>query len=754
MRWALPTLLALLMVASSLPVLQGQAATVPAGATGVPAPVQVLTDAANDQSASVSGTPAGTETVGNPGGRYAASDLVSLTVEEQKSDLLFHLAVASLSTSPEAPFVESSIYRADFAYGGNVYRIQFARVVQPGGAAQYSGRAYVYDSTRGAFDPVESLIVSADTTSNSLTADLPRDVVLDQHGGEPFPGTQLTDFHVSSASIFSQGGGFTAGPLGNQAIPKVDVTDNMPDQGNGTDPLTIQIGLRQDGNARLQSLVPFRASNGEATTMVFQVNATNLGPKQRFALEATGQPATWQVDLPSDIIELPAQSSIPFPVLVSMPFAHAHGTVSSFVVTMTGLDNPGDVGRVQLGVRFTQPPQPAGHHDTLFLHAEVPEGDQTLSGPFATAFGFDPNHLYFNTLSPDEDSNDAKIAVGGQSFGFTQTVPPLQTYHWTVPLSPILEMGLDFDEARQGDAKVSVSTTLPMQGAKLSGRMVYTMPDLASRCGRFGQGGGNQRCSYDDQVFGPGQHLTVATLGPSATQDVGPNAQDVLFEMPILPTKDGDYVLYHPDASLAMEFNLTFLRADGFVGPHDIPKITGGELDKMPLNEYHDPVTQVFTSISSLMIIVQGEQQRLVNPGKTALYQLTLMNHDNAPHSYDLDLSGPGVSWTQVVGPRRIDVPAGQTRQLGIAVTAPANAVDGDKSDVVLAAINTKDTSERTLARLLTTVDTKAPHPDDSALVPGLASKLTTKKSPGLEPEVVALGLAALALAVRRRRAA
>jgi hypothetical protein len=741
---ALPCLLALLMVASALPLAKAQAA--PEVDTPQP-PVQVLDDPAGDQVATAGGTSAG-----NPDGRYAASDLLSLNVEELKDALVLHLGVSSLTVNPEAPFVESTLYQTDFSYGGMVYRAQFFRNVLAPGQVQYSGSAYVYDPTRGAFDRLEQLVVSADTASNTLVATLPRSIVLDQNGGAPFPGRTLEAWHVHSYSVFTQGRNIQFGPvpIGGQNLPQVDVTDNMPNDGPGQVPFPIKLGLAQDGNARLYAEVPYRASNGEATTMVFQVNATNLGPTQRFALAAVGQPATWQVDLPSDIIELGANKTTPFPVLVSMPFAHAHGTVSSFVVTMTGLDHPSDVGRVQLGVRFTQPPQPAGHHNLLYLHTQAPEGDQTLSAPFQTAFGFDAANLYFNTLTPDEDTNDAKTPVGGQSFFYTQTVPPMQSYHWTVPLSPTLQMGLDFDESRQGNMKVSVNTVLPMNGAHMSGRMVYTMPDPAARCNQRGlQGNG---CSYDDAVFGPGQHLTVATLMPSAGQDVAAETTNALFEMPIVPTKDGDYVLFHRDATLALELNLTFLRADGFVGPKDLPKISGGELDDMPLNEYHDPVTQVFTSISSLMIIVQGEQQRLVNPGKTALYDLTLMNHDKDSHTYQLSMTGPGMSWAQILGDKTLTVPAGKTVQLGIAVTAPATAVDGDKSDIVLAAANSKDPSERTLARLLTMVDTKAPHPDDSGMVPGLAAKLTKKKSPGVEPVLLLGSLALLAVALRRRR--
>jgi hypothetical protein len=732
--------LALLMVVAVLPAASAQGA----GAAGPPGARPVLEDATGDLAATVAGTP-----TGNPAGRFAAGDLTGLSVLESKDDLTFLLTVASLSVSPEAPFAESTVYTVDFAYADNLFRIQLARQVAD--HATYSGRAYMYDVGGQRFAPIEQIVISADPSTSTLSAAVPRNILLDKHGSAPFPGRALTGFHATSRALSTTFlNGISLGPAGTQAVPPTGFGDAMPDAGNGSVDLPILLGLAQSGNARLSSEVPTRASNGEATTMVFTVNATNLGPKQRFHLATVGAPAQWQVDLPSDLIEIPEKSAVAFPVLVSQPFAHQHGAFLSFTVEMTGLDHPDDVGRVQLGVRYTQPPQPAGHHDTLYLHTLAnTDMDPTTATAFGTAFGFDPSGLYFNTLTPDEDENDAKTPVGGFSTGFTQGVPPEQRYTWTVPLSPALQMGLDFDLARQGNIKLALDNTLPMQGAAMDGRIVHTIPD-GRRCDSQ-RPGGNRGCSYDDYLFGAGAHQTVATLGPSAKIDVGPNAKGTQFEMPVMGTPAGDYVVFDPDATLAIELNLTMVRADGWFGPKDLPKVEGGEM-VLPLIEYHDPVTQVFSSLGSLMITVHGEQQRMVNPGKTALYDLELMNHGKDAATYDLEVTGAASSWARVLGDRRVTLPAGTTRPLGIAVIAPASAADGEQADLVLSAVDVKDPAARTLARLLTTVDTDAEHPDDSAMVPGLSNELTAKKSPGVPVEATLAALAAVALALRRRR--
>lgn len=710
--------------------------------------VALLDDTPGDMQTVVAGNSAGP-----PGGRFAASDLVALSVEETLTDLTFRLQVASLSASPEVPLFESTRYTVNFAHEGVVYRVMLFRMATPE-AAEYGGRLYVLDKGRDAYSPLEALVVSADPSSNTISAAVPRVLVLDREGAAPFPGRVLSGFRAESSSLGLSDRPVWLGPAGYQEMAPTGVRDAMPNAGNGTLDFAIRLGLQQTGDARLKADVPARASNGEATTFVYPVNATNLGPAQRFTLATAGVPSAWQVDLPSELVEIAANTTVILPIVVSMPFAHQHGAFEGFTLEMSGLDDPTDVGRVQLGVRFVQPPQPAGHHDTQYLHTFMPDGQDQFSQAFTTVFGFDPNQMYFNTLTPDEDPNDSKMPVGGFTIGGgmtgVPTVPPTTTYTWTVPLSPGLALGLDFDLARVGDMRIAVNTVVPMTGATLTGRVVHTIPDARDCDGGFGRDR-DEECRYDDYFFGAGTHVTAATIGPSAAQDVGANTNGATFQAPIVATPAGDYLPFHPDATLGLMLNLTFTTVDPFVGPDTAPKIAGGQI-VLPLLEYHDPVDQVFSTLSSLMIAVRGEQQRLVNPGKTALFDLELMNHGDGTASYDLELTGPNQQWAQILGDRRVTIQGGASRSLGVAVTVPPKAFDGDAADLVLAAVDTRDPAARTLARLVATVDTEAEHPDDAALVPGLESRLSKKDTPAPGLPLTVLALAALALAFSRRR--
>jgi len=731
--------LAFLLLAGHVPVARAQEPT---------APAQLLEDARGDQMVHSADPVPGA----SPAGRFQAADLLSLAVQESPSDFTFRLAVASLTDSTETA-LESTQYGIRFMHNGAQYQVHVFRGLLT--QASYGAQLEALDTTRQRYDTLADLPVTADAPGATMTVTVDRDQLLDQDGVAPFPGRSLAGFSVVSwgGALFGDGT-IGLGPGGQVSPPKVQVTDAMPDAGNGTLGWPVQYGIQQSGNARLSSAVPTRASNGEATTFVFSVVATNLGPTQRFHLAATGVPGAWNVQLPSDLIELDKGQNETLPVLVTTPFAHQHGTLQSFTLEMQGLDQAGDVGRVQLGVRYTQPPQPAGHHDTVYLHTAKPQGDQTFNTLFGTAVGFDFGQMYFNTLTPDEDNNDAKTPVGGQEDTFIDFPPaagvPTVTYTWDLPLSPALQMGLDVDMARTGDAKLSFDTLLPMPGAVLTGRIVHTAPDGRSLddC--------RNGCDFtgDDFRFGFGNHTTVLKIGPSPAQDVQPNSQDVLFEAPVTGLAKSRFVPFVRDATLVLEVNLTFNRVDPFFGPHDTPKLAGGELT-LPLLEYHDPVDRAFSSLAGLMVQVQGEASRQLNPGKTALFELELMNHGDKDAAYDLSLSGTNLPWARILGDDHVKVPAGGVRTLGIAVTAPAEARDGDTADLVLTAADAKDPSIRTLARVVATVDTHGSHPDDSAKVPGLESQLRRKSSPAADllPLLAVLGVAVLLVRRRQRRA-
>src|ERR1051326_8599593 len=190
----------------------------------------------------------------------------------------------------------------------------------------------------------------------------------------------------------------------------------------------------------------------------------------------------------------------------------------------------------------------------------------------------------------------------------TDGIPPQQTFCWTGPLRPQLELGLAFDLARKGTLTVPVKTTLPLQGATLHGTLTYIAPSSLG---------------HEEHV------LTVADIVAHAPVDVPPNSEGNLLVADIVPTPDGDYVPYQKGAQLYMDLEVSSLGAEvfSFANANTAPVIQpGGLLTDLPLNEYHDAVAQVFSSNATLQLLAAGLQDRTTNPGKTVLFNLTLEN--------------------------------------------------------------------------------------------------------------------------------
>ncbi|MEA3204272.1 MAG: hypothetical protein QOI63_1952 [Thermoplasmata archaeon] len=731
-------LLPLLAAALLLPLAPAGAQGPSGGAASVPseAGVRVLEDAAGDVKLSLSGQPQ------ESNGRFAATDLKSLDVLETADGFTFTLEVGNLKASPEAPFAESTFYGVDFLHKDRQFSIAIFRQVFAG--PQYGAQLQAYDPALQQYDQLSSFEpVEVNPDAGTMAVTFGRDLFVDHEGNAPHPEVPFTGWHVAALGGFDFGGsGGSPFCFASNVCPGASARDAMPDQGNGTLDLAIRYGIVQSGKARLSSEIPTRASNGEATTIVYQVEASSrMEENASFQLAASGIPAGWQVKLPAERITVPGNGSVLFPVLATVPFAHQHGTYQKFLVELKSVRDPGSVGRIQLGVRYSQPPQPAGHHNVLWLHSQSLSSDQA-STAFATVFGGSTSGLFMNAAAPEEYPYDAKIDVPGQ-FANQEAVPPVATYSWSVALAPALELGLDF---RQGTGNVSIplKTTLPMLGAQLSGHLAY-LPPVTPDAGFVFQFDGRRS-----------DEIVVADLNPDAPVDVGANTQGSILHATLATRPDAGYVPFAKGAGLRLQLEVAFTRVDGVggnFGPHDAPLVQPGGILDLPLNEYHDKVAQVFDSNRTLVLEAASAQDRVANPGKMVLYNLTLANHAAAPVDVSLELTGTHLLWVSILEPQQktVRLAANETRAVKVAVKVPLEADRGDTADLVLAATSASDLNVRSLARLYTTVDTRQQHRDDADLIAAIEGAHAKKKSPGLELPLAALGLLAVALGRRRR---
>jgi hypothetical protein len=549
-----------------------------------------------------------------------------------------------------------------------------------------------------------------DQGAATITVDVLRDLLADQDGAAPFPGRTLDGLHVVAQSLLSD----ADAEVFDVPVPlPQSVTDAMPDA-EPYPALALALGLAQTGHARLTSKVPFRASNGEATTFVYNVTVENLADTaDTFELVATSIPAGYTVVLPVPALALEPGMNATVPVLLTMPFGHQHGALASLVLESHSLSDPGSVGRVEIGVRFLAVPQPAGHHDTVYLHTGAVTGSSAVNSLFGGVPG------YINTLEEDPADQGAKDCA----LGVSMEDPGRWHMSWPYILQPTLQMGMDVDAAKVGHFKIPVSTTAPGMEAELTANLYIEPPR--------GEDGRQERI-----------HLAGLT---SAPMDLPGSGATVLFEGDMLPDPAAPRVGFQEGYNLVLWITLIYTGPTTPGLADDGPCIEPGGSAVLPLREWHDAVDQVLASLDGPGLVPLGAQERLVNPGEAVLFPVSIANARDGSTRFDLQITGPNAPWATLSG-SSISVPAHGTAQASVLVRAPADAADGERADLVLQVFEHDDPTARGLLRLVTVVDTDADQVDDSAAAPA-----PPKESPSVGSPVL-LGLLALAVGLARRR--
>lgn len=487
---------------------------------------------------------------GDASGRTASLDITSVTVLEAPSEFLFRLTLASLDADALLPMAEGALYEIHFQYGGVAYQIQ---VVRGGSLAGSLQATLLWDRAAGSdYEPAADLTAAIDPTAAALVVPVPRNVLLDQSGAPAFAGQAMTSFWAQARSLASPGA------LAGQA----PLQDRAPDAAVSATAFPIRFGVVQQGSARLSSQDPFRASNGEATTFRYRAIAENLGSEtDRFLLSAADAPLGWTIHLPQPELELAGQATQEIEILADVPFAHAHGRFATFAVILESMTDEASVGRILLGVLYTEPAQPAGHHPTLTLHSRADPGiaRTMVAGLGSAAGGVD---AYMNTW--DDDPADAGLEVP-PAYEQVAAVDTASTFTWLVQLRPGLAIGLDMDLAKAGSAQIPFVATAPLPGATLSGSL---------------------RIASVNATVEPGMGAMIAELVATAPVDIGAGESTPLSAV-VQALQAGDYVPHKPGQDLWLELVLSYQRPDAATGPATPRLKTGGTID-LPLLEYRD----------------------------------------------------------------------------------------------------------------------------------------------------------------------
>lgn len=682
-------------------------------ASSAAAQVVVLEDPENDAQASVGGVapiPSGTVNVD-------AFDLVSLTVLEATDSFDFALQVKNLAAEPKTE-LDNGQFNVDFQHGDTSYRIQYWQQFLAG-QLSYGANLLIFDQGRQNYVFLDRLDLDVDSGGGVLTATAERDMLLDGNGTAPTLGRELTLWKAfSRAGLIFNADGFAGGWR---------VEDAMPDVGFGEIDYAIQQGLRQTGHARLYSDNPVRASNGEEATFVYYVEAHNLdSADDRFDLSVTGVPSNWQVTLPAPTIRIDGNGTQEFPVLVSTPFGHQHGAFEDFTLQLKSHRDSNSVGKLQMGIRYLEIPQPAGHHDRIWIHTRTDTtNDAFFGGPLFG--GRPPVVAYMNALEADDRDEGLQAPPPD---AFCCPIGQVQ-YNWEVFLEPGLQLGLDFDVNETGSLDLEFISDVPFNDAVLSGYLVHY--------GVFD----------DDGFFGPsgGDATVLGEFAPTAPQQINGATR---FTTVFTPKGISDLVPYRPGAALAMQLTLTTTGYDVTGTEQLLPRLMSGGVLQLPLFEYRDPVEHVFNSLAGIDLDYVDRSEKFVNPGETVLFNMTLTNEGAVDDVFNLRVNGTNQDWATLLGDDTVFVPTGASRPVVVAVTPPKDALDGDVVDLIITAASEAEPTVQGNIRAVAVVDALIDRADESKYVTDVAKELTKDKdSPGLP--LVGL-LAALAAIVARRR--
>lgn len=668
----------------------------------------------------------------DPTGNYANVDVVAGGVWAEDDDsVTFYIQLDDLTESSQTvlPFSDPDYY-FHFQYREQGYRIFVVTALEnpTNGAFGRDGTTFArlerqVDAFR--YMPLAEGEVEMDHSEELVKVTVPRGAILDHNQAPLARNATLTGLHVTAKSMgwFGFPIAFGGDPSSATYVGIPEAADRAPDTGDAQYVMTTG-SVQQKGRLFAVSADPIRWTNGEATTLSFQSTVTNLGSEDLDVLvDVVGVPGSWELAY-SDQITVPAKSALNATFLISIPFTHQHGVTDLFEARFETPDRD-HLATSVMGVHWPSVPQPAGHHDRLWLHSIADE----VQPPFDAAFS--GVHGWFSAKEDlEEDSGDAiepDFTLSPGAFGAQEGQA-----HWFLRLEPALRMGLDFRPGDEGTLELATSLPTPVVDPRIEVELLHVR-------GQQERGG-----------FRTSQTLMTGASEPAS----GAVSGNVAFQLPLHVVEGIDDIAYDPEANLELRISMyaTFLTGTGFVNPATVAPSIEPAASSMqwPLNEYHDPADLTFQTVSELEIRVGATgQERFVNPGRTVVYEFELAYDSPTSTTFEAALTGKNAGWAQIIGDAVFTLGPGETRPLALAISAPDDAPANSQADITLTVTATKNKAIQAGIGTLTTVTTSEDIPDEATRLEELSGELTvTKEAPGLPW----LGIAvALALLARRR---
>lgn len=603
---------------------------------GVVPSILLMEDPAGDVVAGSYSNP----TISVPASEQTA-DLLSLSVAETPSALLVYLGVAAIpdESSPTSSQARAS-YSLAFRYADQDF-VAYISAGPPGGATE----AYRGSFCKGTWIQQETctdgMHVSVLPSTKSFGIQIPKAALGELSGLQPTMGQALGSWRAQAQ---------LARPIGTDLWVGDRLNDPIVDE----TVFTFQFGIPQSGSLLMSGEDLYIVSNGLATSYPFVVNLTNsLNQAQPLLLVAKKVPVGWQVTLPDAVVNVAPGGTQSVVIVLTVPFRHGHGAIERFIVEARG-DEDQELASLDMGLIYTETPQPTGHHNVLTIHSFAGGRD-----------GF------FSTLHEDPSDSGEPIRGEMEPSGAT-----LFNVSWNLELQPGLAVGLDFDLLRNGTLEVPVFTSVDTPGMHLAGSL-----DLQDAGGTTTLA----RIVPDGTADGNAQQTTTL----SATVTMEPSAD-------LAPYKEGAILVLH----------LVLASQLGAWTPNDI--MPGGTFT-LPLFDYHEDVDSAIESLSGLSWKSETSPELRGAPGSDVAVPLTLVTTTGEARRIRIQVDSSPEGIATFAGPSegvvRADAPlAGQ-----LVVTIPPDAFDGQLLNAVAVAQDQAGSGALAVYRVAIVVDTSVP---------------------------------------------
>ncbi len=701
----------------------------------VPAMAQADTPLAADSAGDVmiyvqQDTPAGSP----PEGAFTGLDLLAVGLAHETIDqVAFYMDVASLEQSGGLVPFSDPRYEVYFTYADTEYRITTQLILDGPVTTVFpdakGARAWLSTWDGTWWRTIAPATAEVDVAGNRIVAIAPREAIVDSNQAPLDKGSTLTNVFAQSMAMGFFNDGMRMG-MAEVQMTSPWASDRVPDAGFGDEYSMLTGEVLQSGSVFSFAPDPVRWTNGEANTFAYTIILTNQGTEdQEVRITTEGIPGNWKASH-ADFVTVPAGDSVNATILLSIPFAHAHGTLQHFTAVFSA---DGDFSKSRLGVYWPAIPQPAGHHDTLWFHSRVAKPDFPV---FDTVFG--GVQSWMNAAGPEVDTEDEGVPVpgfvAGPPFGGSSFVT-----WWQYSLSPGLRMGLDFDMDRTGTFSTQVTTASPVLDPKL---------DVVVEWRKYNGGGGR---------FGNQPNYESITLATGSSEPLaGAQSGTLNFDVELTPLVEADLIPYDPTGSSNILVTVAMRSAAQapatFWGPDTTEPTMSTQFTSMqlPLFEYHDSLDAPLQLDRELILAAtETGQEKFVNPGKTAVYRFDLTYDGEFADEFEILLTGHNTEWASIIGDTTVRLQPQETRTLALAVSAPSDARDGDEAHTTIIVRSTSNAAVEGAAHTLTKVTTAQDILDETETAAILSGDLSqAQESPGFG--IFAL-LGAIAIALRRK---